>query len=106
MFPSNSASGYIAEPKFPLWQVAEASGVNVSAHDLRRTYITTAESADISVLALKALVNHALGDDVTSGYVQMTPERLREPAQRVCDKMKALCGVVTPTGENEAKLKS
>ena len=39
------------------------------------------------------LVNHALGGDVTSGYVQMTTERLREPAQRVCDKMMELCGI-------------
>lgn len=94
VFPSNSKSGYIAEPKFPLQQVALVCGVQVSAHDLRRTYITVAESADISPLALKALVNHALGGSVTEGYVQMTAERLREPAQKVADKMKRLCGIV------------
>ena len=58
-----------------------------------QTFITIAESADISPLALKALVNHALGNDVTSGYVQITVERLREPAQRECDRMMALCGI-------------
>jgi integrase len=105
VFPSNSASGHIEEPKFPLRLVAEASGVAVSAHDLRRTYVTVAESTDMAVLALKALVNHALGNDVTSGYVKMTTERLREPAQRVCEKMMALCGVLPPAGENVAKLK-
>ena len=47
----------------------------------------------MSVLALKGLVNHGLGSDVTAGYVQMTAERLREPAQRVADKLKALCGI-------------
>jgi integrase len=72
--------------------VAEATGIRVSAHDLRRTYITVAESADISPLAMKALVNHSLGNDVTSGYVVMTAERLREPAQRVADRLKTLCG--------------
>jgi len=30
---------------------------------LRRTFIMLAESTDISPLALKALVNHALGND-------------------------------------------
>ena len=44
-------------------------------------------------MALKALVNHSLGSDVTEGYVQMNAERLREPAQRVADKLKKLCGI-------------
>ena len=47
----------------------------------------------MSPLALSALVNHSLGRDVTSGYVVMTAERLREPAQRVCNRIKALCGI-------------
>jgi integrase len=93
VFPSNSASGHIEEPRHPLDIVAERCGVRVSAHDLRRTFITAAESTEMSFLALKALVNHAIGGDVTEGYVQMTVERLREPAQKVCDKIKALCGV-------------
>jgi integrase len=97
VFPANSESGHIEEPKFPLKAVAEATGIKVSAHDLRRTYITIAESTDMSVIALKALVNHSLGNDVTTGYVQMTAERLREPAQRVADKLKALCGIIPAT---------
>jgi integrase len=101
VFPSPGKGGHIAEPRFPLDAVAEATGIRVSAHDLRRTFITVAEATDISPLALKALVNHNLGKDVTAGYVQMTAERLREPAQRVCDKMKALCGVVAPAGERD-----
>ena len=98
IFPSNSASGHVEEPKFPLRLVAAACGIEISAHDLRRTFITIAESADISPLALKALVNHALGSDVTSGYVQMTTERLREPAQKITDKMKELCGIAPLEG--------
>jgi hypothetical protein len=42
-----------------------------------RTF-TVAEATDISPMALKALVNHSLGSDVTSGYIQITAERLRE----------------------------
>jgi len=96
VFPSGR--GHITEPKFPLEAVAEATGIYVSAHDLRRTFITIAESTDISVIALKALVNHALGRDVTSGYVMITTERLREPAQKVADKIKALCQIEEPQG--------
>jgi integrase len=98
VFGANSRSGHIEEPRFPLAQIAEATDIAVTCHDLRRTYITIAESTDISPLALKALVNHALGGDVTSGYVQMTIERLRLPAQRVCDQLMELCGIAAPTG--------
>jgi integrase len=103
VFPANSRAGHIVEPKFPLDLVAKATGVRVSVHDLRRTFITAAESADISPIALKALVNHSLGGDVTSGYIQMTAERLRDPAQRVADKMKALCGIAPVDGGNVAR---
>jgi hypothetical protein len=47
-------------------------------------------------MALKVLVGHSLGD-VTGGYVVMTVERLREPAQKVADRMKELCHIA-PTG--------
>jgi integrase len=98
IFAADSKSGHIEEPKFPLAQVAKATGIAISVHDLRRSYITIAEATDISPLALKALVNHALGNDVTAGYVQITAERLREPAQRVCDKLMELCRIEQPNG--------
>jgi integrase len=98
VFPANSKSGHMEEPKFPLKLIAKATGVTVSVHDLRRTFVTAAESTDISVMALKALVNHSLGKGVTEGYVQMTVERLREPAQRVADRLKALCEVPAREG--------
>ena len=106
VFPSVSRSGHIEEPKFPLEQIAEATGIRVSAHDLRRTFITVAESTDVSAIALKALVNHSLGQDVTEGYIQITAERLREPAQRVTDKLKELCGITDVTDERVTRLKT
>jgi integrase len=93
VFPADSKSGHIEEPAFPLDQVAAATGTRVSPHDLQRTFVTAAESADISPLALSALVNHSPGRDVTSGYVVMTAERLREPSQRVADRLKSLIGL-------------
>ena len=32
--------GHLAEPKFPLAQVAAATEIKVTAHDLRRTFIS------------------------------------------------------------------
>jgi hypothetical protein len=47
-----------------------------------------AEGTDIAPLALKALVNHSYGDDVTAGYIIGSVERLRVPAQCVTDRLK------------------
>jgi integrase len=101
VFPAASKSGHLEEPRFFLDQVAASCGVRVSVHDLRRTYITVAESCDISFLALRALVNHSLGKDVTSGYVQMDVNRLREPAQKICDKLKEQCRISSASSLRE-----
>ena len=66
--------------------IAQTSGVPFSPHDLRRTFITTAERLDISMIAIKRLVNHT-GSDVTSGYVVMDIERLRAPMERIASAL-------------------
>jgi integrase len=106
VFPANGAHGHLVSPKQHFRIIAAATGIRVSAHDLRRTFITVAESCDIPVLALKALVNHELGGGVTAGYIIMNVERLRAPAQRVADKLKELCGVVEAAGGNVASLRA
>src|SRR5262249_62302169 len=88
------------------WLVAvrATTDIEFSTHALGRTFITVAESCDISVYALKALVNHALGSTVTEKYIAMTPARLRAPAQRVTDKLKTLCGITAPSGAVKLKI--
>jgi hypothetical protein len=100
VFPSpSSRAGYIADAGYPLRAVADVTGVRVSAHDLRRTFASVAESCDISPYALRGLINHAVGADVTARYIGIGIERLREAAQRVCDRMKSLCAVeAAPAG--------
>jgi integrase len=98
VFPANSRSGHVEEPRHYLDQVAAACGVSVSCHDLRRTFVSVAESTEMSVYALKALVNHSLGRDVTAGYIQVNADRLRAPAQRVADEIMRLCEIEPPAG--------
>jgi integrase len=98
VFPSYGRSRHVEDPRAWIDAVTAATGIEFSIHDLRRTFLTVAEAADISVLALKALVNHSLGVGVTESYINMTAERLREPAQRVCDRLKPLCGITPPEG--------
>ena len=104
IFPANSATGHITDTMRPLAMIEKATGIRISAHDLRRTYTTVAESCDISPYALKGLINHTLGSGVTEGYIGLSTTRLREAAQKVCDEMLKLCGVEVPAGENVAKL--
>lgn len=79
-------SGHIVEPNRWLKKVIEVSGVAFTLHDLRRTFITIAESLDISSYALKALLNHKSGNsDVTQGYLIIDSERLRGPMQQITD---------------------
>jgi integrase len=104
VFPATGAAGFIQE--LPLRQVAAASGVAVSADDLRRTFATVAESAGVTPLQLKALVNHAPPRDVTAGYVQIAVEALRAPAQRAANKMKKLCGVAPARAKNVVTMRS
>ncbi|MEP6880001.1 MAG: tyrosine-type recombinase/integrase, partial [Nitrosospira sp.] len=83
VFAGNGKAGYLIEPRHQVQKVIEASGVPFTLHDLRRSYITIAESIDISAYALKRLVNHKMSNDVTAGYIVNDVERLREPMQRI-----------------------
>lgn len=88
---STRRAGYFANPEQALARLKKESGVEITMHDLRRTFITTAESLDISLYAIKQLVNHKSGSDVTSGYVINNLERLREPMQRITNYFKKHC---------------
>jgi integrase len=74
--------------------VIQNSGVAFTIHDLRRTFITTAESLDISAYALKRLLNHKMNNDITTGYIINDVERLRAPMDKITDFMLKCMGVV------------
>lgn len=93
VFPSNSKTGYIIEPRKGMEKVIANSGVTFTLHDLRRTFITIAESLDIPAYALKRLMNHKMNHDVTAGYIVMDVERLRGPMQMISDHLLKLMGV-------------
>ena len=85
VFPGTGQKGYMDDPQKLIKKVVELSGVTFTPHDLRRTFITIAESLDISSYALKRLLNHKMNNDVTAGYIIGDPERLRVPMQRITD---------------------
>ena len=89
-----STHGQIGNLRYSLESIARLSGVKFMAHDLRRTFATVAESLDIPSYALKALLNHKGGSDVTSGYLVITTERLRTPMERIEDFVLKAAGVM------------
>ncbi|KTD41823.1 phage related integrase [Legionella parisiensis] len=94
VFPGTGAAGHIIEPHKQMANVTKASGVHFTVHDLRRTFITIAESLDISAYALKRLMNHKMSNDVTAGYIITDVERLRKPIQLITDYFLKCMGVI------------
>ncbi|MHB8563965.1 MAG: tyrosine-type recombinase/integrase [Acidiferrobacteraceae bacterium] len=90
-----STHGQIGNLRYSLEGIARTSGVKFMAHDLRRTFATIAESLDIPAYALKALLNHKGGSDVTGGYLVITTERLRGPMAKIEDYVLKAAGVKT-----------
>ena len=90
VFANELGKGGLTDPKKQIRNVVNESGVSFTVHDLRRTFITIAESLDISAYALKRLLNHKMTNDVTAGYIITDVERLRAPMQ----KLRITCSVV------------
>lgn len=93
VFPNETNTGYMTDPKKQIANVIKESGVDFSTHDLRRTFITIAESLDISAYSLKRLLNHKMANDVTAGYIITDVERLRMPMQKITNYILNCIGV-------------
>jgi integrase len=93
VFPGEGRRGHIISLKNSQRNVIETSGVSFTLHDLRRTFTTAAESLDIPGYALKRMLNHADGADVTAGYIVASVERLREPMEKVAEYLARAMGI-------------
>lgn len=92
VFPSPLNDSYLKDPRGSMEYVHEHFGRTITLHDLRRTFITIAESLDIPAYALKKLINHRDPNDVTAGYIVSGVDRLRVPMQKVADFILAQIG--------------
>lgn len=97
VFASTSESGYIVEPRKQMAKVIKETEIQFTVHDLRRTFITIAESLDIPAYALKRLLNHKMTNDVTAGYIMLDVERLRKPMQMITDYLLLQMGLKEST---------
>jgi len=93
VFPSTlSGSGHLANLGHLYARIGAAAGTKFWYHGLRNAFITVAERDLLLPRALtKRLVNHARPGDVTEGYAaDWTIGQLRDPAQRIADRIEAL----------------
>ena len=105
MFPSPwSESGHVEELQAHYERIERAGGAKFWFHGLRNAFITVAERELMLPRSLtKRLVNHARPQDVTEGYAaDWTVEQLREPAQRIADRIDELMGPYVPAAEAHA----
>jgi integrase len=86
VFPGDGETGHLTETRRQIEAVERKTGLKISNHDLRRTFITVAEG-EVSYSVLKRLVNHSQSSDVTQGYIVLTVDKLREPMQAVTDAL-------------------
>lgn len=83
-----------ADPRKSLARLCKLIGTEISAHDFRRTFATVADGCDLSGYTIKRLLNHALGNDVTAGYIVSDISRLRRAMQKINDTLDELMSLV------------
>ena len=82
VFPGSSMTSsakHISGAQGLLKTLAEQTGIEISLHDLRRTFATICNNLDYGPYTIKRLLNHRSGarNDVTGGYVQVPLKKLR-----------------------------
>ena len=83
--PRSKLKGYTTHLYEAKSKVIDASGVEFTFHDLRRTFSSIAENLDYGQYTIKRLLNHTVSSDVTEGYVQISDKKLRMAMQEIED---------------------
>ena len=91
------------DPRKSFERLSRLIGTDISAHDLRRTFATVADACDLSGYTIKRLLNHAMGTDVTAGYIVSDVSRLRTAMQRISDSIDQLMAETHAPSANSAK---
>lgn len=99
VFPANSKSGHVAEPRKAVKACGAAAGIveeaglpELTIHGLRRTFSTHAFEV-IPFDKVSLLLGHANRLGVTKQYIRSTVNHLREPMQMATDHILTLAGV-------------
>ena len=73
----------VADLRAAMESTAKRGGKRITAHDLRRTFLSFGERIGTPIVTLKKLVNHSTRGDVTLGYIIPSDDDLRHWAERI-----------------------
>lgn len=87
VFATHSNLGHIKDIRTQLKALSEITGIQVTAHDLRRTFRAVAAACNIELWRIKALMNHKQTQDITlTAYADLSDVRnLKPEADRIAD---------------------
>jgi integrase len=85
VFATHSNLGHIKDIRTQLKALSEITGIQVTAHDLRRTFRAVAAACNIELWRIKALMNHKQTQDITlTAYADLSDVRnLKPEADRI-----------------------
>jgi integrase len=96
VFPSRQHGKPIADHRSALEELKAATGLWITAHDLRRTMATDTAGQTQNILLVAAALNHAGGAKVTRGYIQNVSAMLRPIYERRERELRAMAGLANP----------
>ncbi|MBE9572347.1 MAG: tyrosine-type recombinase/integrase [Proteobacteria bacterium] len=87
VFPARSGGGHIQEARGHFKKISDAVGIQISGHDLRRTFRAIAGEVQLELWKTKLLMNHRLNQDVTIGHYTETEDLryLRPEIDKISD---------------------
>ncbi|MDF1690048.1 MAG: tyrosine-type recombinase/integrase [Cycloclasticus sp.] len=89
VFTGRDSEKHMQHPREPMKVVTQASGVEFSPHDCRRTFATIAEAVNLPLTMIKRLMNHVTTNDVTGGYIVTEEETLRAAINKIASYITA-----------------
>lgn len=84
LFPGRRGRAYYSDTRYIRRRVKEVSGVDVTNHDLRRTYKSLGVELNVNGILIDELCGHARGG-VDAHYVHPSMKSLREASQKIAD---------------------
>lgn len=91
VFPARSGNGCLKDCRGHLQKLTDQTGIEVTAHDLRRTFRAVAAQVGVELWRTKALMNHAQNQDITlAAYTDLQDVRyLRDEANQIAGHFEA-----------------
>ena len=108
VFPSRSKLGHVVDTRAPLDQLSKVAGLHLSAHDLRRTFVSVGVATlDIDLHKIELLTNHTPKGITAKHYLQTSRLQYLQPqVQQIGDwiEHQGRIAAAKASGENVVQL--